>query len=75
MVAAALKGQSEEAERLDRPLSALHRDLFAEANPIAAKWALKRMGLMEGALRLPLTELSPAHHQAVLAALASAGII
>ncbi len=75
MVAAALKGDSELAERLDRPLSGLHRDLFAEANPIPAKWALARMGLMEGALRLPLTELSAGHHAQLLAALRLAGVV
>jgi 4-hydroxy-tetrahydrodipicolinate synthase len=75
MVAAALKGRAEEAERLDRPLAALHRDLFVEANPIPVKWALARMGLMEGALRLPLTELSAAHHSKVLSALQAAGVM
>ncbi len=75
MVAAALKGRAEEAERLDRPLAALHRDLFVEANPIPVKWALARMGLMEGTLRLPLTELSAAHHSKVLSALQAAGVM
>jgi 4-hydroxy-tetrahydrodipicolinate synthase len=75
MVAAALKGRAEEADRLDRQLAALHRDLFLEANPIPVKWALSRMGLMEGALRLPLTELSAAHHSKVLSALQAAGVM
>ena len=74
MVAAALKGNASEAERIDRTLVSLHRDLFVEANPIPAKWALERMGLMPGGLRLPLTELSAAQQPVVLAALRAAGI-
>ena len=37
--------------------------LFIEANPIPVKWAVARMGLMGNAIRLPLVELSPAHHE------------
>ncbi len=75
MVAAARKGHAEEAERLDRSLAALHRNLFLETNPIPVKWALARMGLMEGALRLPLTELSSTHHSQLLADLRAAGVM
>ena len=74
MVAAALKGNASEAEWIDRTLVSLHRDLFVEANPIPAKWALERMGLMPGGLRLPLTELSAAQQPVVLAALRAAEI-
>jgi len=73
MVDAALKGERERAERLDAPLAALHRDLFLEANPIPVKWALARMGLIEGGIRLPLTPLSAAYHPPLLAALRAAG--
>jgi 4-hydroxy-tetrahydrodipicolinate synthase len=75
MMGAALKGDSALAERLDTPLAALHRDLFLEANPIPAKWALGRMGLIESGIRLPLTPLAPAHQPAVLAALRAAGAV
>ena len=75
MVAAALRGRAEEAERLDRPLAALHRSLGIEPNPIPTKWALARMGLMEGGLRLPLTELSTAHHSQLLSDLRAAGVM
>jgi 4-hydroxy-tetrahydrodipicolinate synthase len=75
MVAAALQGNAEEAERLDRALTALHRNLFLETNPIPVKWALARMGLMDGALRLPLTELSATHHSQLLADLRAAGVM
>ena len=46
MVAAALRGEAERAAQLDAPLSALHRELFVEANPIPTKWLLTQMGLI-----------------------------
>jgi 4-hydroxy-tetrahydrodipicolinate synthase len=74
MVAAAVRGDAPAAEALDARLAALHRDLFLETNPIPAKWALERMGLMEGGIRLPLTPLSEVHHAALLASLRAAGV-
>ncbi len=75
MVTAAMKGDAAAAERLDGPIAALHRDLFLEANPIPAKWALARMGMIESGIRLPLTELSAQYQPAVLAALSTAGVV
>lgn len=75
MIAAALRGDAHEAARLDAPLAGLHRDLFLEANPIPAKWALQRMGLICAAIRLPLTELSAAHVPQLEAALRTAKAI
>lgn len=75
MVAAAVKGDRERAKALDERLASLHRDLFLEANPIPVKWALERMGLIEGGIRLPLTPLSASHHAAVEAALRKAGVL
>jgi 4-hydroxy-tetrahydrodipicolinate synthase len=75
MVAAALRGDGTAATRHDLPVSALHRDLFVEANPIPAKWALAWMGLIQSGIRLPLVELSAAHRPVLLAALGAAGIL
>ena len=75
MVAAAMKADAAAAERLDAPIAPLHRDLFLEANPIPSKWALARMGMIEGGIRLPLTELSAQYQPAVLAALNIAGLL
>ena len=55
-------------------LQPLHRDLFVEANPIPVKWAVAQMGLIGNAIRSPLVELSPAHHETVLRAMRSAGV-
>ena len=75
MVATAMRGDAAEAEQLDQPIAALHRDLFLETNPIPSKWALARMGLIESGIRLPLTELSAQYQPAVLAALSTAGVL
>jgi 4-hydroxy-tetrahydrodipicolinate synthase len=74
MVAAALRGDRAGATQIDQRLVALHRNLFVESNPIPVKWALARIGLMGGALRLPLTELSPEYHAIVSESLFAAGI-
>ncbi|MBS0613117.1 MAG: 4-hydroxy-tetrahydrodipicolinate synthase [Proteobacteria bacterium] len=63
--AAAAAGDFARARQIDSALSALHRDLFVEANPIPVKWALAQMGLIGNAIRLPLVELSAAHRDTV----------
>jgi len=74
MVAAALRGERAIATQVDQRLVGLHRNLFVESNPIPVKWAVARMGLMGGTLRLPLTELSPEYHAVVVESLFAAGI-
>ena len=74
MVAAALRGDRAGATLVDQRLVALHRNLFVESNPIPVKWALAQMGLIENGVRLPLTELAPAYHSVVTAALKAAGV-
>jgi len=74
MVSAALLGDRAGATQIDQRLVALHRNLFVESNPIPVKWALARMGLMGGTLRLPLTELSAGYHAIVVESLFAAGI-
>ncbi len=71
---AALAGDVAATRAVNDTLLGLHRDLFVEANPIPVKWALAEMGRMGGALRLPLTPLSPQHHETVRRALRQAGI-
>jgi 4-hydroxy-tetrahydrodipicolinate synthase len=74
MVAAAVRGERAVATQIDQRLVALHRNLFVESNPIPVKWAVSRMGLMGGALRLPLTPLSPEYHTIVSESMFAAGI-
>jgi 4-hydroxy-tetrahydrodipicolinate synthase len=74
MVSAARAHEDARAAELDARLAGLHQALFLEANPIPVKWALERMGITCGRLRLPLTPLAPRHRAAVEAALALAGV-
>lgn len=72
---AASQGNRAVAEAIDKKLQALHHDLFIEANPIPAKWALHRMGLIgSDMMRLPLTQLEPIHAAVIEQALKHAGI-
>jgi 4-hydroxy-tetrahydrodipicolinate synthase len=75
MCAAALRGDLAEARRINARLLPLHQKLFVEANPIPVKWALAEMGRIEAGIRLPLTPLSPQHHNTLRAALAEAGVL
>ena len=72
---AAIAGDRETAMRIQFQLMPLHKHLFVEANPIPLKWAMGRMGLCGGALRLPLTPLSPSNHTVVESALQAAGLL
>lgn len=74
MVAAARSGDVARAAELDARLAALHEKLFVETNPIPVKWALERMGMMRGHLRLPLTPLSQRFFAVVESALAQANV-
>jgi 4-hydroxy-tetrahydrodipicolinate synthase len=74
MCDAAMRGDKTQAKAADALLTGLHRDLFIESNPIPVKWALAEMGLIEPAIRLPLTWLSESCHDAVRNAMRQAGI-
>jgi 4-hydroxy-tetrahydrodipicolinate synthase len=72
---AALAGDVKTAMALQMALLPLHRNLFIEANPIAVKWAMARMGLCGPHIRLPMTELAAEHRPAVEAAMKACGLI
>lgn len=74
MITAALAGDLATARTINFRLLSLHRHLFVEANPIPVKWACVEMGLIENGQRLPMTTLSPEHHERVRSALREAGI-
>lgn len=74
MCAFAKQGDVIAARALDQKLYQLHTHLFIESNPIPVKWALAKMGLISGGIRLPLTPLAQQYHQKVEAALLAAGI-
>jgi 4-hydroxy-tetrahydrodipicolinate synthase len=72
---AAVAGDAKRAMQIQRQLMPVHKQLFVEANPIPVKWAMARMGLMGGALRLPMTPLAQANEAAVEGALRAAGLL
>ena len=72
---AAVAGDTKRAMELQFKLLAVHRAMFVEANPIPVKWAMARMGLCGGTLRLPMTSLETAHEATVEAALRGCGLI
>jgi 4-hydroxy-tetrahydrodipicolinate synthase len=74
MCAAAAAGDVATARAAHFKLLGLHRDLFCEASPIPVKWAVSRLGLMPGGIRLPLTPLSESGQTRVLAAMRQAGL-
>jgi 4-hydroxy-tetrahydrodipicolinate synthase len=72
---AARNGDEQGAREINDRLMELHKKLFVESNPIPVKWALEEMDLIDSGIRLPLTPLSPAFHEAVRGAMRSAGVI
>ena len=75
LCAAAIAGNARRALEIQLHLMPVHKQLFVQANPIPLKWAMQRMGLCGGAMRLPMTPLEPAYQAALEAALASAGLV
>ena len=75
LVAAALAGDRDRAAFLQAQLFPLMRANFRESNPIPVKWAMERLGVGGGALRLPLVPLSPGHHAPLEEALRIAGLL
>lgn len=66
----AAAGRYDEAAKIDAELRPLYDALFVESSPIPVKWAMNELGLIKSGIRLPLTPLSPAHHDTVREALA-----
>ena len=75
MSVAARKGDAARAIEINNRLLPLHKHLFVEANPIPVKWGLHRMGRIAEGIRLPLTPLSPQHHELVAGALRAGGCL
>jgi len=72
---AAMAGDTQRAMEIQFKLLPLHKNLFVEANPIPVKWAMSRMNLCGGTLRLPMTPLTQANEAVVESALRATGLI
>ena len=75
MCAAALGGELAQARALNNQLLPLHTKLFVEPNPIPVKWALQRLGRINGGIRLPLVPLTTANQAVVQAAMQESGLL
>jgi 4-hydroxy-tetrahydrodipicolinate synthase len=75
MVDLALNGDFKAAMALHRKYYPLFRDLFIESNPIPVKAAMGITGDLTPEYRLPLCELSAAHHEALLETLKKCGVV
>ncbi len=72
---AAMAGDRQKAMDIQFRLMPVHKHLFVEANPIPVKWAMARMGLCQGTMRLPMTPLDKANEPVVENALKAAGLL
>ena len=71
----AIDGDAKAANGINERLLKLHDALFLESNPIPAKWAVYRMGLIEAGIRLPMTWMSTQHETELEAAMQAAGVL
>jgi 4-hydroxy-tetrahydrodipicolinate synthase len=72
---AAMAGDTKRAMEIQFKLLPLHKNLFVEANPIPVKWAMAKLNLCGGTMRLPMTPLTQANHAVVENALRVTGLI
>ncbi|HEX5388633.1 MAG TPA: 4-hydroxy-tetrahydrodipicolinate synthase [Burkholderiaceae bacterium] len=72
---AAIAGDRARAMQIQLQLLPVHKHLFVEANPIPVKWAVERLGLCGGTMRLPMTPLSANAQPVVEQALRDAGLL
>ena len=72
---AALDSDYETARALQIALSPLIAACFCDVNPIPVKYALRRMGIAAGAVRLPLVDLGPEQQRQVDRALVAHGLL
>ena len=68
-------GRITEAAAVQRQTFELFSALFSEVNPIPVKKAVELMGFEPGPLRMPLTELEPAHTEQLKAAMQGLGLL
>ena len=68
-------GKVDEASRLQVDLCDLIDALFCEVNPIPVKAAMKLLGWNVGQVRMPLSEIEPAHLEQLKTALKAHGLL
>jgi 4-hydroxy-tetrahydrodipicolinate synthase len=63
MVAATLKGDLDKGRGIHERYFEVFKNLFIETNPIPVKTALKKMGMYNGEMRLPMCEMTAANEE------------
>ena len=63
MTTAAVRGEVEKARQIHDRYFELFKNLFIETNPIPVKTALKKMGMYNGEMRLPMCEMSASNEE------------
>jgi len=72
---AAVAGDAKTAREIHFKLASLNKLLFAEPNPVPVKWAMQRLGLCGGTLRLPMVPMTDALVPSLEAAMREAGLL
>ena len=68
-------GETQESLQMQLKALPLCKALFADVNPIPAKWAMNRLGWQAGACRLPLVEPSAAVQDQLETAMRDFGLL
>ena len=75
MCHAAVEGDVKTARDIHFRLATLNKLMFAEPNPVPVKWAMQRLGLCGGTLRLPMVPMTDALVPGLEAAMREAGLL
>ena len=75
MCAKFFEGDIDGSRALQLKANALDKALFCEVNPIPVKKATEYLGLTNGKVRLPLTEMEPEHAEILKKAMQDYGVL
>ena len=75
MCHAAVEGDVKTARDIHFRLATLNKLMFAEPNPVPVKWAMQRLGLCGGTLRLPMVPMSEGLVPGLEGAMREAGLL
>ena len=68
-------GKAEEAGKMQIEYADLIDALFCEVNPIPVKKAVELLGMCDGTMRMPLTEMEPQNVEKIKKAMEEYGVL
>lgn len=71
----AIDNNTNAAREVNKRLEKLHDAMFLQSNPIPAKWAAHRLGLIQAGIRLPMTWMSVEFESELESAMQKAGVL